>query len=71
MDGSVGVGGGTRTPDTRPADAVCQYTELVKGLISEQAATSLGLAPPPCLDGLDLPPSSAFLSLSISSFPTE
>lgn len=68
MDGSAGEGGGTRTPNTRPADAVCQSTGPAKGLDSEPAATSLSLVPPPCLDGLDLSPA---LLTSISSVPIE
>lgn len=53
-------GGGRRHQDCLTPDQLilsASVQSLYKGLISAQAATSLGLVPPPCSDGLNLSPS--------------
>lgn len=47
MDGPARVGRGTRTPDTRPADAVYPYTELAKCLSLSKQPPASALLPLP------------------------
>lgn len=70
MDGPAGMGRGTRTPDTRPADAVYQYTELAKCLSLNKQSPASALLPLPVWMAWICPGSSTH-SASISLLPRE